>query len=222
MSRPDGKQPGPAVTFTGPAAVVVRRAVTAVVLVTAGLTFAFGFGNGWAVGVQLGVPTWIAPLTAPAVDLSVVGLLVAIHVLRAHGVQDRLLGPRLLLGFTGLVTLGLNVTAPVLAGEYGRAAFDAICPLLLIFWSEVGPRLLTALHGTVLRSGRTVPGRSSLVPDDRPDVSAELLAKAKQLDAEHRQAHGRPVSRDKLRAGLKVSNAVAGGLLRRLRADASV
>lgn len=222
MARPDGQRREATATFTGPAAAVVRRAVTVVVLVTAGLTFAFGFGNGWAVGVQLGVPRWIAPLTAPAVDLSVVGLLVAIHVLRAHGVQDRLLGPRLLLGFTGLVTLGLNVTAPVLAGEYGRAAFDAICPLLLIFWSEVGPKLLAALHGTVPRTRTTVPGRSAAVPEERTAIAPELVERAKQLDQEHRQAHGRPISRDKLRAGLKVSNAVAGGLLRSLRADSVV
>src|SRR6266545_3846798 len=166
MSRTDGKRDGAAVAFTGSTAVAVRRAVTVVVLVTAGLTFAFGFGNGWAVGVQLGVPQWIAPLTAPAVDLSVVGLLVAIHVLRAHGVQDRLLGPRLLLGFTGLVTLALNVTAPVLAGAYGRAAFDGICPLLLIFWSEVGPKLLAALHGTVPAAAGSGLGPSPIVPDE--------------------------------------------------------
>lgn len=59
-------------TFTGLAAVVMHRSVTVVVFVVAGLTFTFGFGNGYAVGVQLGVPAWIAPLVASAVDLSVV------------------------------------------------------------------------------------------------------------------------------------------------------
>lgn len=216
MSRSSLKRKGSVATFTGSAAVAVRRAVTVVVLVTAGLTFAFGFGNGLAVGLQLGVPRWIAPLTAPAVDLSVIGLLVTIHALRAHGVQDRLLGPRLLLGFAGLVTLALNVTAPILAGAYGRAAFDAICPLLLIFWSEVGPKLLAALHGTVPRTRRTVPGRSSLVPDQ----SVELLARATQLDQAHRRTYGRPITRDKLRAGLGVSNGVAGKVLRQVRDSA--
>jgi hypothetical protein len=38
----------------------VRRTVTSVVFIIAGLSFAFGFGNGWALGVQLGVPGWIA------------------------------------------------------------------------------------------------------------------------------------------------------------------
>lgn len=152
-------------------------------------------------------------------DLSVVGLLVAIHVLRAHGVEDRLLGPRLLLGFTGLVTLGLNVTAPVLAGEYGRAAFDAICPLLLIFWSEVGPKLLVALHGTVPGRSSSSSGPSRPVRDEKLSVPEGLVARACQLDTEHRQATGRPISRDRLRAALKVSNAVAGDVLRQVRAQ---
>jgi hypothetical protein len=84
----------PAVTFTGKAAVTMRRAVTAVVFAIAGLTFAFGFGNGYAVGLMLGVPGWIAPLVAPAVDLSVVALLASMQYLRANGAEGRLAGPR--------------------------------------------------------------------------------------------------------------------------------
>jgi hypothetical protein len=68
-------------TFTGPAAVAIQWSVTVVVFVIAGLTFAFGFGNGYAVGVMLGVPGWIAPLVAPAVDLSVVALLASLQYL---------------------------------------------------------------------------------------------------------------------------------------------
>jgi hypothetical protein len=217
MSRFDGHRQGETTTFIDSAAVVVRRAVTVVVLVTAGLTFAFGFGNGWAVGLQLGVSRWIAPLVAPAVDLSVVGLLVAVHVLRGQSIHERLLGPRLLLGFAGLVTLALNIAQPILSGEYGRACFDAVAPLLLIGWSEVGPKLLAALHGTVLASPAVVPGRSWTVRNGEAVVSPELLSKAKRLDAEHRQVTGRPISRDKLRAALKVSNAVTGEVLRLIR-----
>jgi hypothetical protein len=40
-----------------------------------GLTFLFGFGNVWPLALRLGVPPWVAPLVAPAVDLSVMGLL---------------------------------------------------------------------------------------------------------------------------------------------------
>lgn len=200
----------PGLTFTGSAAVAMRRAVTVVVFVIAGLTFAFGFGNGYAVGRLLGVPSWIAPLVAPAVDLSVVALLASMQHLRANGVETRLAEPRVLLGFCGVVTLGLNVAHPILIGAYGQACFYAVGPLLLIGWSEVGPNLLAALHGTV-------PGRSQVVPDEKPGVSAELVARAKQLDAEHREATGRRITRDHLRAELKVSNAVAGMVLRAFR-----
>jgi hypothetical protein len=201
------------VTFTGTAAVTMRRAVTTVVFVIAALAFSFSFGAGRAVGLQLGVPAWMAPLVAPAVDLSVIVLLGSMQYLRANGVEGRLLGPRLLLVFCGLVTLGLNVTQPLLTGEYGRAAFDAVAPLLLIFWSEAGPRLLMALAGTV-------SGPSPAVPDGEDSVAPELLERARQLDAAHHQEHGRPITRDKLRAALKVSNAVASKVLRQIRATA--
>ncbi len=182
------ERPNPsATTFTGPAAVFMRRSVTVVVFVIAGLTFAFGFGNGYAVGVRLGVPGWIAPLVAPAVDLSVVALLASMQYLRAQGVKGKLVGPRVLLGFSGLATLAMNTAHPILASDYGQAAFFSVPPLLA-------------------------------VPDDAPAVPRELVTRAQQLDAEHRQEHGRSITRDKLRADLKVSNAVAGEVLRRLRA----
>lgn len=206
-ARADTRQ---AAAFTGRVELAMRRAVTVVVFAIAGLTFAFGFGNGYAVGVMLGVPGWIAPLVAPAVDLSVVALLASLQYLRAHGVAGALVGPRLLLGFSGLATLAMNTAHPILISDYGQACFYAVAPLLLIGWSEVGPKLLAALHGTV-------PGPSSVVPDEPPAVPSELVARARQLDAEHRQAHGRPITRDKLRAGLKVSNAVAGEVLRQIR-----
>jgi hypothetical protein len=212
----------PAGAFSGRTAVTIRRGLTAVVFVVAGLSFAFGLGNGWQLGLLLGIPPWIAPLVAPAVDLSVIALLASMQYLRANGVDGRLIGPRLLLVFCGLVTLALNTVHPVLSGEYGRACFDAVAPLLLIGWSEVGPRLLAALHG-VVPSAPAVPGPSTVVPDVRDvkdEPSAELLARTRQLDAEHRQEHGRPISRDKLRSQLKISNAVAGELLRQVRATA--
>jgi hypothetical protein len=202
-----------AVTFTGTAAVTMRRAVTTVVFAIAGLTFAFGFGNGYAVGIMLGVPGWIAPLVAPAVDLSVAALLASMQYLRANGAEGRLAGPRLLLLFSGAATLAMNTAHPILIGAYGQACFYAVAPLLLIGWSEVGPRLLASLHGTG-------PGPSSVVPDGQAGVAPELVAKARQLDAEHRQAHGKPITRDRLRAGLKVSNAVAGEVLRQVRSTA--
>jgi hypothetical protein len=246
----------------------VRQTVTAVVFLIAGLAFAFGFGNGWALGVRLGVPAWIAPLVAPAVDLSVVALLAAVQYLRAHGVPSRLVGPRLLLVACGLITFALNTAAPLLADDYGRAGFDAIAPLLLIGWSEVGPRLLALLHtaGQPVPGGQDdqdgpvpavpaplfVPDRPGAVPAqvnghpsmpavapvlaptgeqrdeqdaarrDRDEAAgpsqppAALIAAARRIDDEHRASTGRRVSRDALRARLRISNALAGQLLHHL------
>jgi hypothetical protein len=196
--------------FTSSVAQAVRRTVTSVVFTIAGLSFAFGFGNGWQIGLALGVPGWIAPLVAPAVDLSVVALLASVQFLRAHGVSDRLIGPRVLLVTCGAITFGLNTARPILAGAYGRACFDAVAPLLLIGWSEVGPNLLTLLHRTVQDDSGTVP--------DRPVLTPDLMVQAQVAAQQHRDKHGRRITRDALRAQLNVSNAVAGQLLRELRA----
>lgn len=245
--------------FQGRLAGTVRRTVTSVVFVIAALSFAFGFGNGWQLGLALGVSAWIAPLVAPAVDLSVVALLASVQLLRAYGVGGRLLGPRLLLVLCGGITLALNTVSPILHGQLGRACFDAVGPVLLLGWSDVGPRLLGLLHSAVPDSGRSVPTRgdalgngpagsvperaangadlisglpigdsagtavpSSVLVRDRERSEADgplaaLVARARQLDAEHRAKHGQPITRDKLRARLKISNALAGDVLRHVR-----
>jgi hypothetical protein len=209
--------------YTNTTAKVLKRTVTVVVFVIAALSFAFGFGNGWQIGLSLGVPGWIAPLTAPAVDLSVVALLASVQFLRAHGVGGRLAGPRLLLVGCGLITFALNTARPLSQGQYGTACFDAVAPLLLIGWSEVGPRLLALLHGTVPDIPRLVLPLPAVVPDGNgtvptgPELPSELVGQARAADADYRAAHERSITRDELRKRLRVSNAVAGALLRKLR-----
>ncbi|WP_347177120.1 hypothetical protein [Parafrankia sp. EAN1pec] len=113
------------------------------------LSFLFGLGNVWALGIRLGVPTYIAPLVAPAVDLSVVALLVATRQLALAGTSREQIRPaQRLLVFCSLVTLALNTAEPIIEGHYGRAAFDAVGCCLLIGWSHIGPELLQALQGT--------------------------------------------------------------------------
>jgi hypothetical protein len=233
--------------FTGPMALLVRRIITSVVFIIALLSFAFGFGNGWKLGLDLGIPGWIAPLVAPAVDLSVIALLASVQYLRASGVQSKLAGPRILLVLCGLMTFALNTAKPVQDGAWGRACFDAIAPTLLIGWSEVGPRLLALLHSSAVPDGPLAVGAAGTVRDGDGEgkgeshtpgttetgtasspgpgtneivLSPSLLARARRADAAHRKATGKPITRDKLRAELKVSNAVAGEAMRRVRADA--
>jgi hypothetical protein len=69
------------------------------------------------------VPVWFAPLVAPAVDLSILGLLLSSRHLVLAGVTSAQLRPaRQPLIFTSVVTLALNVAEPLVAGEYGKTA----------------------------------------------------------------------------------------------------
>ena len=113
---------------SGPDAATVVRAVTVIMGVVVGLTFMFGFGHVLNLALRLGVPIWVAPLVAPAVDLSILGLLLGTRHLALAGASVELLRPaRCLLIFASVVTLALNVADPLVAGEYGKAAFDWAC-----------------------------------------------------------------------------------------------
>jgi hypothetical protein len=126
--------------------------------VVVGLTFLFGFGNVLNLGLRLGVPVWVAPLGAPAVDLSILGLLLGARHLALAGASVDVFRPaRRLLIFTSLVTRALNVAGPLVAGEIGKAAFDAVGPLLLIGWAEVGAGFLQAISGASLDAGNREP-----------------------------------------------------------------
>jgi hypothetical protein len=102
---------------------------------------------------------------------------------------------------------------------------------------------LVAVSMLERRATRTAPGPAVpvvlAVPDEPPAVlavvpgpsqpdppsadpaaarpAAELVAFARRVAAEHEQAHGEPITRDKLRARLGVSNHLASTLLRELR-----
>ncbi|MEV8543204.1 DUF2637 domain-containing protein [Streptomyces sp. NPDC051572] len=126
---------------------ITQRTVTVVMGIIALLAFVFSFGNVWALALRLGVPAPIAPLIAPMVDLSVVGLLVALRYLSLRGVPpEQMKAATRLMHVSGLLTLALNVAEPVVASHYGRAAIDAVAPLLLLGWGAVGPQLLRSFH----------------------------------------------------------------------------
>jgi len=215
---------------------LILRLVMAIGAIVVGLTFLFGFGNAWILGLKLGVPAYVAPLVAPAVDLSVVALLLALRRLASAGGTDRAVrSARALLMFASGVTLALNVAAPVLAGLWGRAAFDAVGPLLLIGWSHVGPELLSALAGDVerepagvvrgnrLREPGQLPGARRGGSRDAGDGVARwaaLRARAVEVDRAHWRDRGRPVSAERLRGELGVASGTARALVRELRAGA--
>ncbi|ELP63875.1 DUF2637 domain-containing protein [Streptomyces turgidiscabies] len=152
---------------------ITQRTITAVMIVIAALAFVFSFGNVWSLALRLGVPGPIAPLIAPMVDLSVVGLLVALRYLSLRGLPtDQMTAATRLMHFSGLLTLALNVAEPIVAGHYGRAAVDAVAPLLLLGWGAVGPQLLRAFH-TVARPAvpAALPDEIKSAPEMASDVS---------------------------------------------------
>ncbi|MFI6406700.1 DUF2637 domain-containing protein [Streptomyces sp. NPDC050548] len=148
-----------------------RRTVTVVMAVIAALAFVFSFGNVWALALRLGVPHPIAPLIAPMVDLSVVGLLVALRFLALRGVSKaELRAGTKLLHLCGLLTLALNTAEPLLTGRYGRACLDTVAPLLLLGWGHVGPAFLAQFH-TLTRPVPPVEATAPIsepVPDEAP------------------------------------------------------
>lgn len=123
------------------------RTVVIVVSVTgsviAGCAFAFSFGNIWHLAQLWGLPPSIAPLVAPMLDISVVGLLVTVRQLTLHRVPGRqLLGARLLMLACAVTTWALNIAQSVLDHRWGAAVMDSVAPALLLGWAEVGPTLL--------------------------------------------------------------------------------
>nr|MDT0663873.1 hypothetical protein [Micromonospora sp. DSM 115978] len=221
--------------------------MTVMVGIVVGLTFLFGFGNVATLGIRLGVPTYVAFLVAPAVDFSVVALLLGTRHLALHdGPAEVIRSARRLLIFASTVTLALNIAEPLIAGHYGKAAFDAVGPLLLIGWAEVGPSLLQAMQTATGRANALVgqasddpveAGRTPVPPDHAPaDAGAtpvqlpprrdgpnareqDLLHRARAEDVLHWQLHHRPISAETLRKHLHIGAGTARGLVAQLRND---
>ncbi|WP_410575742.1 hypothetical protein [Amycolatopsis sp. cmx-4-61] len=178
----------------------VLSAAALIVGIIVALTFLFGFGNVLTLALRLGVPVWVAPPVAPAVDLSVVGPLIAIRSLSLRGAPAEVIRPpRRLLLASSLVTLALNVAEPLIAGEVGKALFDAVGPLLLIGWSEVGAVLLQALAavsaiGSPAGAAEAADSDSvSVEQSDGVNVDAELVDRARYEDRRHRELYQRPM-----------------------------
>lgn len=127
-----------------PGETFARWVVTLSGSLVVGACMAFSFGNVLALGRHLGAPAYIAWCVAPAVDLTVVGLIVGIRHLSLNGSSDKeLTKPRWMLTAAGLAMWALNVAYPLfVASNWGAVAYDSVPPLLLLGWSEVGPWFL--------------------------------------------------------------------------------
>jgi hypothetical protein len=139
--------------------------VTGCAVTAVAACFGFSYGNVLALGRSLGAPEWVARLLAPAVDASVVGLIVGVRHLSLAGVPARRLRPaRLMLVVAGLATWALNVAqALLLRRDLGAAAYDSIAPLLLVGWAEIGPWFL--------RQFRTLPAAGEVAATSGIDLA---------------------------------------------------
>jgi hypothetical protein len=167
--------------------------------------------------------------------------------LAIHGAPEDVLRPakRLLLA-ASVVTLALNVAEPVCAGKWGKAAFDAVGPLLLIGWAEAGPGLIRELGlvGTSLATrGENEFDSAALVAVPRVGadlefedaalqsrtvaavsgsiLSAELLERARREDLDHWDRHRRPISAETLRKRLRVGAKMSRALVAVVRTEAT-
>jgi hypothetical protein len=200
---------------------LTRRAVTVITAAIVVMTFAFSLGNVTRLCLDLGITAWIAWLVGPAVDLSVVGLLTGVRFLSLHGYTDeQLRKPRRMLRFCGILTLALNISGALGHRQYGTALVDAVGPALLIGWSEVGPWLLRQIFAVCAPAA--LAEQEAARPTPPPEVlPGALLTRARELDAEHRLATGRPISRDRLREQMRIGRDRASALVAAVRAQAA-
>ncbi|WP_018503922.1 hypothetical protein [Parafrankia discariae] len=169
----------------------------------------------------------IAPLVAPAVDLSVVGLLLGIRRPALGGASTRQMRPAWkLLVFAGFATLALNVAAPLIERNYGRAAFDAVGPLLLIGWAEVRPNLLQAMKAIETKTaqptsvdGLPATGRVS-VQSEAPTGPVLPHARQPQFDVDPVR-HIRAAELDAVSSSVSTMNGVISELERGTLEDPS-
>jgi len=223
MSGPtaDAAQP-PALAKLGDS--LTRHAVTVITAAIALLSFGFSFGNVTMLALSLGIPPRIAWLVSPPVDLSVIGLLLGLRTLTQHGYpSERLRKPAWMLRLCAAITIALNTAGPAMHHEIGAALVDAILPILLMLWGEVGPWMLREMY-TVTQAAPREPGNQEREVE-KPRAQAPvllpvgLIERARKLDAEHQKAHARHISRDKLKAALAISTDRATALVSLIRAE---
>jgi hypothetical protein len=147
----------------------VRRFVTVLAVLVGGLCFLFSLGNVYRLAVDLDLWVWIRPLVAPAVDLSLVALVVGIRFLARHGLSSaELRRPRLFMLAVGLAAWALNTAGAVAERDWGKAAFDSLAPGLLIGWAEVLPWFLRQFHAVTRPAVPAAPGLPVPVPAEDP------------------------------------------------------
>jgi hypothetical protein len=162
---------------------MVRRFVTVLAVTVGGLCFLFSLGNVYQLAVDLELWAWIRPLVAPAVDLSLVALVVGIRFLARRGVSGKdLRRPRLFMLAVGLAAWALNTAHAVAERDWGKAAFDSLAPGLLIGWAEVLPWFLRQFQVVTHSAATPEPSQPVFVVTAPPPAGNHATIPAAALE----------------------------------------
>jgi hypothetical protein len=214
--------------------IAAALADTAPVLVLAAIAGAGSFTHIRDTASQHGQRGPMAWAVAVCIDLTCVMAARERQRDKRHGDTRRLSWPTLVLAGGILLSLAANL-AQAQPTPWGRVVAGTPSVAFLVAVSMLERR------ATRTQPARTAPGPLvPAVPDEAPPVlpvvpgpspsdplspdpsaarpAAELVAFARRVAAEHQDTHGEPITRDKLRARLGISNQLASTLLRELRA----
>lgn len=203
--------------------------LVATTVITGLSSLLFSYGNVRKTLIELGWDDLLASLYTPAVDVTVIGLILVGQYLVAAGIApERLTKANRLLAAAGFAMLGANVVPSLITGyaneepaAYGRAVADAVLPAILIAWSHIGPYLIGLF--AEIRANAEAAARAAV--DQRTDATeADRAAAATELAAARAEAARlRADASEELAAAASVrqSEDAAAAAAERERADAA-
>lgn len=164
--------------------------LVATTVITGVASLVFSYGNVRSTLIGLGWQPWLASLYTPAVDVTVIGLILVGQYLVAAGIApERLARANRLLAAAGFAMLGANVIPSLITGyahnqpaAYGSALANAVLPSFLIAWSHIGPYLVGLF--AEIRSNAEAAARA--IVDQRTDATEADRAAAAAALAEAR------------------------------------
>jgi hypothetical protein len=208
----------------------VEGVVQVLILLAIGsMAAAASFTHVHNVAAAHGQPGWLA--WADAVVLELMSIATGLEIRRRHRAGQHA-------GFVLWVLIGavaLSLSAQVVEAERSVIGWLAAALPAAGFLALVKIVLTRTPAGTTVpepspvvpETSPAVPAVSVVVPDvedgqdggDRQDPTGELLEQARTVAAAHLVEHGRPITRDQLRAELRTSTNTATVLHRQVRQD---
>ena len=211
--------------------------LVAILLLIGGTAAAASFTHVHDVTVAHGQPDWIG--WANAIVLELIALAVGLEIRRRRRAGTPIGAFTV---STLAVAVALSLAAQVAEAERSvwgwivaalpAAAFLALVKIVLSrpvaptsspAGQDEPPRVAAPAMPETLAPARSAPARLGedeahrTVRDIVPPIPADVLSAAQQAAEQHQRDTGRPITRDALRAELRVSNATASDLLRLLR-----